>query len=78
MATPQVACPRLSIDWGYAFDKPLLSPYEASVALERATWQPVYPMDYYANEGGPWAPNHRPDGKTPRKPRRHVTVEYSA
>eukprot|EP00796_Vickermania_ingenoplastis_P000523 gene523-289_t len=22
----QVACPRLSIDWGYAFDKPLLSP----------------------------------------------------
>jgi len=29
----QIACPRLSIDWGYAFDKPLLSPYEASVAL---------------------------------------------
>ena len=24
----QVACPRLSIDWGYAFPKPLLSPYE--------------------------------------------------
>ncbi len=24
----QVACPRLSIDWGSAFDKPLLSPYE--------------------------------------------------
>ena len=29
----QIACPRLSIDWGYAFPKPLLSPYEALVAL---------------------------------------------
>ena len=24
----QVACPRLSIDWGLAFDKPILTPYE--------------------------------------------------
>lgn len=30
----QIACPRLSIDWGYAFERPLLSPYEAMVALE--------------------------------------------
>ncbi|KAF2873086.1 putative diphthamide synthesis protein-domain-containing protein [Massariosphaeria phaeospora] len=29
----QIACPRLSIDWGYAFPRPLLSPYEALVAL---------------------------------------------
>ncbi|KAK4058001.1 Diphthamide biosynthesis protein 1 [Microbotryomycetes sp. JL221] len=29
----QTSCPRLSIDWGYAFSKPLLSPYEAAVAL---------------------------------------------
>lgn len=29
----QTSCPRLSIDWGYAFPKPLLSPYEASVAM---------------------------------------------
>lgn len=29
----QTSCPRLSIDWGYAFPKPLLSSYEASVAL---------------------------------------------
>lgn len=29
----QIACPRLSIDWGYAFDKPLLTPYEALIAL---------------------------------------------
>lgn len=26
----QVACPRLSIDWGTAFDKPILTPYELS------------------------------------------------
>ena len=30
----QVACPRLSIDWGYAFSRPLLSPYEALVAVD--------------------------------------------
>lgn len=37
----QVACPRLSIDWGYAFERPLLSPYEACVALgvkEGTSW----------------------------------------
>ena len=40
----QVSCPRLSIDWGYAFNKPLLSPYEANVALQQTTWQTPYPM----------------------------------
>ena len=51
----QIACPRLSIDWGYAFSKPLLSPYEASVVLESIQWQELYPMDYYAKDGlGPW------------------------
>eukprot|EP00897_Mesotaenium_endlicherianum_P004534 jgi/Mesen1/4108/ME000216S03364 len=29
----QIACPRLSIDWGEAFPKPLLTPYELEVAL---------------------------------------------
>ena len=29
----QIACPRLSIDWGEAFSKPLLTPFEAQVAL---------------------------------------------
>ncbi|MBE7180460.1 MAG: 2-(3-amino-3-carboxypropyl)histidine synthase [Terriglobus roseus] len=59
----QVACPRLSIDWGYAFPRPLLSPYEALVALgvRDAPWAEapsgdkseaaVYPMDFYAKEG---------------------------
>jgi len=58
----QIACPRLSIDWGLAFASPLLSPYEAAVALETVTWQdPVYPMDFYANASlGPWTPNHKP------------------
>lgn len=35
----QVACPRLSIDWGTAFSKPLLTPYELSVALGDAEWK---------------------------------------
>ena len=51
----QVACPRLSIDWGYAFDRPLLSPYECEVAFGTAAWQEVYPMDHYSKDGGKWA-----------------------
>ncbi|KAJ1549287.1 Diphthamide biosynthesis protein 1, partial [Nowakowskiella sp. JEL0078] len=47
----QVACPRLSIDWGYAFDKPLLTPYEAIVALqERIFDEENYPMDFYSKD----------------------------
>ncbi|NXL01081.1 DPH1 synthase, partial [Mesembrinibis cayennensis] len=45
----QVACPRLSIDWGEAFSKPLLTPYEAAVALQDVEWQQPYPMDFYAS-----------------------------
>ncbi|GAM37600.1 Dph1 homolog [Talaromyces pinophilus] len=52
----QVACPRLSIDWGYAFPRPLLTPYEALVALGgRKGWDEgnggVYPMDFYGKDG---------------------------
>lgn len=49
----QVACPRLSIDWGYAFNKPLLTPYEAMVMLDKdKMWDGIdYPMDYYAKDG---------------------------
>ncbi|CAF91379.1 unnamed protein product, partial [Tetraodon nigroviridis] len=55
----QIACPRLSIDWGTAFSKPLLSPYEAAVALQDVDWKKVYPMDFYSSQSlGPWAPNH--------------------
>lgn len=49
----QVACPRLSIDWGCAFPRPLLTPYEALIALgEKEDWgKGVYPMDYYGKDG---------------------------
>jgi len=66
----QVACPRLSIDWGLAFEKPILTPYEGAVALANATakWMEdpqndstTYPMDFYAVESsGPWTPKHKP------------------
>ncbi|RCH84330.1 Diphthamide biosynthesis protein 1 [Rhizopus azygosporus] len=47
----QIACPRLSIDWGYAFPKPLLTPYEASVAL---VWDHGHRImdEGYKEEGG--------------------------
>lgn len=64
----QIACPRLSIDWGSAFDKPLLTPYEASVALKVAVFEDEYPMDFYASTSlGPWTVNnvaHKPSRKT--------------
>ncbi|CAK7268295.1 Diphthamide biosynthesis protein 1 [Sporothrix epigloea] len=58
----QVACPRLSIDWGYAFPRPLLTPYEALLALgerddawarapEGSGVGGVYPMDFYGKDG---------------------------
>ena len=65
----QTSCPRLSIDWGYAFDRPLLSPYEMAVAVGKAIgWMDeekagkegvgfgggIYPMDFY-EVGSPWA-----------------------
>uniref|UniRef100_G1N1B5 2-(3-amino-3-carboxypropyl)histidine synthase subunit 1 n=1 Tax=Meleagris gallopavo TaxID=9103 RepID=G1N1B5_MELGA len=54
----QIACPRLSIDWGEAFNKPLLTPYEAAVALGDIEWQQPYPMDFYASQSlGPWTAN---------------------
>jgi len=72
----QVACPRLSIDWGLAFTKPLLTPYEASVALEGAQWRARYPMDYYANNSaGNWTVNSEANRPTRSKPRRnHVKI----
>ncbi|PCH41136.1 diphthamide synthesis protein [Wolfiporia cocos MD-104 SS10] len=66
----QTSCPRLSIDWGYAFDRPLLTPYETAVAVGKAIgWMEerrgdeivrrqdkggIYPMDFY-EAGSPWA-----------------------
>jgi 2-(3-amino-3-carboxypropyl)histidine synthase len=59
----QIACPRLSIDWGLAFQAPLLTPYEASVAFGKTKWccDSAYPMDFYANNSlGSWTPNYKP------------------
>jgi len=65
----QVACPRLSIDWGESFALPVLTPYEAFTAMGAA--EPFYdgenkasgllghyPMDYYAADAGPWGACH--------------------
>jgi 2-(3-amino-3-carboxypropyl)histidine synthase len=59
----QIACPRLSVDWGYAFDKPLLSPYEAEVTLDATQWREIYPMDFYSKDSGPWTNYHSEHGK---------------
>ncbi|CAM9284490.1 unnamed protein product [Lampetra planeri] len=73
----QIACPRLSIDWGTAFSKPLLSPYEAAVALQESDWKDVYPMDFYSNQSlGPWTPNH--PHNQPVRPARRQTQKQSS
>ncbi|NP_001333503.1 2-(3-amino-3-carboxypropyl)histidine synthase subunit 1 isoform 2 [Homo sapiens] len=77
----QVACPRLSIDWGTAFPKPLLTPYEAAVALRDISWQQPYPMDFYAGSSlGPWTVNHGQDRRphAPGRPARGKVQEGSA
>ncbi|CAH3109112.1 unnamed protein product [Porites lobata] len=73
----QVACPRLSIDWGYAFPKPLLSPYEASVVLQQIEWQKDYPMDFYANASlGSWTVNNEVNRQaTVSRRRKHLQTE---
>ncbi|CEM26969.1 unnamed protein product [Vitrella brassicaformis CCMP3155] len=50
----QVACPRLSVDWGQFYSQPLLTPYEAFVAFGHEHYRTVYPMDFYAKDGGAW------------------------
>ena len=65
----QIACPRLSIDWGHEFTKPLLNPYESYFALgereplRKSENQPLkdieYTMDFYRKDSaGPWSVNH--------------------
>lgn len=53
----QVACPRVSIDWGQFFDVPVLTPFEAFVAWgsEQLAEDGAVPMDYYASKGGAWS-----------------------
>ena len=64
----QVACPRLSIDWGTGFTKPVLTPYELDVMLGVAPWalDHAYPMDYYSQSGNKWGNmyHRQPVGKS--------------
>lgn len=61
----QVACPRLSVDWGAGFSKPLLTPYELDVALGQVDYKPAYPMDFYSDAGGPWSNYHQRQQQRP-------------
>lgn len=56
----QIACPRLSVDWGHhlSTNRPVLNPYELFVCLEEIAFRKNYPMDYYSNAGGPWSNYH--------------------
>ena len=52
----QIACPRLSVDWGHFFAKSVLSPYEVHVALGEAEWKKdEYPMNFYAKDDTDWS-----------------------
>nr|XP_028563766.1 2-(3-amino-3-carboxypropyl)histidine synthase subunit 1 isoform X2 [Podarcis muralis] len=75
----QVACPRLSIDWGEAFGRPLLTPYEAAVALQQVQWQETYPMDFYASQSlGPWTVNHSSSRQPQRGSREKEVIPAKA
>lgn len=62
----QVACPRLSVDWGHHFAKPLLNTYELEQCFvpisDDHSHDNYYPMDYYMFESGPWT-NYHSDNK---------------
>jgi len=51
----QIACPRISIDWGSYFSMPVITPYEAYVTWGDVEWKKNYPMDYYSYDGGEWS-----------------------
>ncbi|KAL7072466.1 hypothetical protein ACQ4LE_008127 [Meloidogyne hapla] len=72
----QIACPRLSIDWGHLFKLPLLTPFEISTAILSNKLTNEYPMDYYANESkGPWTNNHESYRQNNRKKKiEHISL----
>lgn len=72
----QIACPRLSIDWGEYFNRPILTPYEAMVSLKQIEWQKEYPMDFYSNDSlGPWTVNNN-NFKKNKQQKQHRKIEY--
>ena len=64
----QIACPRLSIDWGSSFSPPLLNPYEFAQSIKMLlnkdncaseVTEKVYPMDFYSKASKyDHTPNH--------------------
>ena len=51
----QVACPRLSIDWGESYNVPMLTSFEAFQIWSNNSFElESIPMDYYSNSAGPW------------------------
>ncbi|KAL1787562.1 ovarian cancer-associated protein 2 protein, partial [Sigmodon hispidus] len=65
-----IAVAHSSKSWGlilgtlglHDFPKPLLTPYEAAVALKDISWQQPYPMNFYAGSSlGPCTVNHGRD-----------------
>jgi len=76
----QVACPRLSIDWGTTFSRPLLTPFELSVALGQMQLNDQeYPMDYYSFDSkGPWTNNHEQNRTIARPKRAHISLRNPA
>ncbi|KAK3273156.1 hypothetical protein CYMTET_18591 [Cymbomonas tetramitiformis] len=87
----QIACPRLSIDWGEGFTMPVLTPYEAEVALGGVLpwWEEgdshddalrPYPMNYYEKGGGPWTSSYVktvPRGNLPKAVLPHLRKKAS-
>jgi 2-(3-amino-3-carboxypropyl)histidine synthase len=58
------------------FEKPLLTPFEISSALDYTEFNKSdYPMDFYAYDSkGPWSNNH--EKYRPRRPKRnHISVQ---
>jgi len=53
----QIACPRLSVDWGHFFHRPVLTVYELEVMVGESKWykeEDGYPMDYYKEGDHGW------------------------
>ena len=80
----QIACPRLSIDWGHHYAKPLLTTFEAFTLFEEAKFptgpNEEYPMDFYSEEGGPWTNywkrNQEKIAKKNARKAKNVKIEY--
>jgi 2-(3-amino-3-carboxypropyl)histidine synthase len=76
----QVACPRLSVDWGHLLSsrKPVLSSYELMKCMSGPVASDTrdYPMDFYSLAGGPWA-NYHPDNRERKILNSNVTRSLS-